>query len=464
MAVRTPPRARASAAAGALPRVLPLPLSLVLAAALPILFLHVDYQPGFTVSLGSADAHVVLADIAVAAVAVAALAAGRARGFAPLRAGAPAWSMGGLFLAMVGAASLYPRLWTSSYDWTTHVVSAGKFVEYGLLALAVPLLVRERRDLELVLASLTAWCAAAAAVGVAQILGLDILGSWGAGRRQPSFLGHYDLAALSGAALAVALVSIALGGSWRLPRGLVPVAGVAGCLGLVVSGSSAGAIGIGAAAAAALVAARRLGLGTLRRAGAVAAIAAVTIGGVLVLRSGDFNQFLRYLGVGSAEVEKENVQTYVHRTLLLYIGLRVFEDNPLAGAGWQASGKEIATYGPYLDDARREFPQAPPIAFPSPERPWGVQNAYVQALADLGLIGLVLLLATLVAGLWLAARRVAPPPAEAAPAILAACWLLVTIGTLTAVGLVAGLPLDALLWLSLGLAACAASGARLARS
>src|SRR5581483_4842555 len=143
------------------------------------------------------------------------------------------------------------------------------------------------------------------------------------------------------------------------------------------------------------------------------------------------------VGLEKAKAEKKAVQSYVQRTLLAYIGWRIFEDNPIGGAGWQASS-ELATYGPYLPAARREFPSAPAQAFPSPAHPWGVQNAYVQALSDLGAVGLLTLLGLL------------------ASALVALVALLVAMGILSALGLVAGIPLDALLWLSLGLAVHAA--------
>ena len=158
--------------------------------------------------------------------------------------------------------------------------------------------------------------------------------------------------------------------------------------------------------------------------------------------------------------ESEGVQTYVQRALLVYIGWRIFLDHPGAGAGWQASEKEPTTYQPYLADAHREFPDAPAIAFPSPAHPWGIQNAYVQALADLGVIGLVLFLGVFVAGLWTAGRAaLRAPPETAALATVAGAWLLVAMGVWSALGLVAGIPLDGLTWLALGLAAATAAGA-----
>ncbi len=183
------------------------------------------------------------------------------------------------------------------------------------------------------------------------------------------------------------------------------------------------------------------------------------------MRGGDVDQFIRFLGIRRESVSaEENVQTYVQRTMLAYIGWRIFLDHPVAGAGWQASVKEEQVYGDYLDDAKREFPDTPPLAFPSSEHPYGIQNAYVQALADLGVIGFALLLATFAAGLLLAGRAaLRGPPASMRAGAIAAAWLLLAMGTWTAVGLVAGVPLDALTWIALGLAATAASGAALAR-
>ena len=81
------------------------------------------------------------------------------------------------------------------------------------------------------------------------------------------------------------------------------------------------------------------------------------------------------------------------------------------------------------------------------------------------MIGLLLLLATFGAGLLLAGRAaVRAPPETALPGAIAAAWLLLAMGTWSAVGLVAGVPLDALTWIALGLAATAAAGATLARA
>jgi O-antigen ligase len=428
-----------------------------LAVALPLVFLHVDYQPGFTVSAGSTEAHLYLSDFAVLATGLAALAAGLRRGFSPLRAGRPIWLAGGALVFLVLAACLYPLALDETYRWRTHLVTAGKFAEYVLLALAVPLLVRSRRDLQAVLVALIAWSAAATVVGVAQFFGADLAGPWPAGRRQPSFLGHHDFAALSSAALGVAVATVALRRR-IVPPAVAAVAAVAGALGIVVSGSTAAAIGLAAGlAAAALVSAalRRL---SVRRLAVLAAIGGLVAAGVVTLRGNDYDQFLRFLGVRKEEAAtRENVQTYVHHTLLSYIGWRIFLDHPVLGAGWQASGKEPSVYLRYLPAAHREFPDAAPLSFPSRERQYGVQNGYVQALADLGAVGFVLLVGTFLTGLAIALRAALRGPPEG---LLAVFWLLAAMGIWSAVGLVAGIPLDGLTWLALGLAATAAGALR----
>src|SRR5207237_5481233 len=138
----------------------------------------------------------------------------------------------------------YPLLQDETYRWRSHLVTAGKFAEYGLLALAVPLLVRSRQRLEPALLALITWSAAATVVGVVQFFGGNLAGGWPAGRRQPSFLGHHDFAALSGAALAVALVHIAV--RQRLvPTAAAVTAAPAGTTGLIVSGSTAAPTGLG---------------------------------------------------------------------------------------------------------------------------------------------------------------------------------------------------------------------------
>jgi O-antigen ligase len=111
---------------------------------------------------------------------------------------------------------------------------------------------------------------------------------------------------------------------------------------------------------------------------------------------------------------------------------------------------------PYLDDARARYPKLPEEALPSPEHPWGVQNAYLQAAAELGSAGLLAFVAALLVPLGLA-WRIAVRAVDPTPALLPMLWLLVTMGVWLGLGIVAGIPLVALMWLSVGLAASAAA-------
>lgn len=438
---------------------------LAVAIALPPLFIHVDHQPGTTVHLGSVGAHIALSDICVLALAAVALGVGLRRNFGPLRAGRPVWIGGGALLAMVAAATLYGRAVHGDYSLGTHAVTAAKFAEYALLALAVPLLVRTLAELATVLAGFAAWSCTATVVGLIQFFGANVADAWPVGRRQPSFVGHHDFAALSGAALAIALIAIALGREWPFGRTLAVGAGLAGGLGLVLSGSSAGAIGaIVAAAVVALLVRLRSGI-TLRRVAALAAVVGVVAGGVVVLRGHDFDQFLRWVGIRPAEeTTSRDVQSYAQRTVLLYIGWRIFLDHPVGGVGWQESSRR-SSYAPYLDDARRRFPDTAERAFPAPGREYGVQNAYVQALADMGVLGLMALVAFLGAVVVVAGRlALRAAPIVSTGALVALLWLVVGAAVWSAVGLVAGIPLDALIWIAAGLAVAMAAGARNARA
>src|SRR5258708_6527492 len=118
----------------------------VVAAALPVLFLHARFQPGFSVSLASTSVDLRLSDLAVLAAAAAAVADGVRGGFAPLRRGLIVWGAAALFLAYVVLATFYPLVSSSAYPWTTHLVTAVKYAEYAVLAPAVPLLLRRRSD------------------------------------------------------------------------------------------------------------------------------------------------------------------------------------------------------------------------------------------------------------------------------------------------------------------------------
>jgi hypothetical protein len=440
-------------------RILAVPIAYVLAIAVPVIFLHVRYQPKVHVGLGSTTAGIELSDLAVLAVALAALRRGMREGFGRLRAARAVWIAGALFLAMVAAATIYPLARAAEYHFATHAVTTAKFVEYAALALAVPLLLRTRRDLDVLLWTFALWSAAATAWGLLQFAGLvNELEGKRPLQREPSFLGIHDLAALSGAALAIAFALVALGPAAPRERVLAWIAGPSGAVGLVLSGAFAGAIGIVLAAFAALAIARNAGRLRPGRALAVAATAFVAAAGVFLMRGGDVENFAHFVGIGHKHANEQDVESSIHRSLLAYIGVRIFADHPIVGVGWQGS-EEYDNYAPYLAAAHRRFPGENPRAFPSRQHAWGVQNAYLQTLTDMGVVGFALLVALFVGGLVVgvrAARRA--PPELAVPALVGVLWLLVAAGVWNGLGLVAGIPLDALTWLSFGLIAAAAAG------
>jgi hypothetical protein len=420
-------RARSMARAGFSPG------AAALALAVPFLFLHIKYQPGVRVPLGSTHLGLELSDAAVVVVALVALREGVRAGFAPLRPALPLW---------IASVALILWIFIRS-DSLVHLVTAAKFSEYALLAVSAPLILRRRSDWELVAAAIVAWSIVATCFGLLQFLGVDIADAWAAGRRQPSFLGHSDFASLSALALAIGLAALLLAGE-RI--GWAAIA--SGGLGLILSGATAGLIGIAAGTAGFLYAVsrrRRLAVRDVAVSGVVVAIVAA---GVLVLRAGDLESFLRFVHLKGRETQTANIQTYSHHALLAYVGYRIWRDHPVVGAGWQAS-TDPDVVDPELPAARKKFPDVSPLAFPTRDHEWGVQNAYVQAAADLGLLGLVLWLAPFALALVLALRANAPPGAVAAFTILSA------MGIWGGQGLVAGIPLDAATWLGFGLAATA---------
>lgn len=428
------------------------PRALLLAAAIPILFLHAYYQPGFAVNVGSTSINAYLSDFAVLAVVLTGLAVGVQSGFGQLRQGRPLWGAAIVFFLWVLAEIALGRQHDSGYPWHAHAVTAAKLVEYALLAPAVALIVRTFADLLVALWSLTLWSVFATGVGVAQFFGAPIFFAGTVARRQASFLSSGDFAALSCAVLLVGLVALGFP-RLQLGRRLAIVATTSGVLGTIIAGSLAGVLGV----MTALVVLAAVGL--LRRelvgrpVALVAGAAVIVLVGSLAIRTADLDAFARFVGAspGKQQAHPTKIQTYAHRTLLVWLGYKIWLDHPMLGVGFEGSA-EPDNFEPYIPAAHRHFPDESPNSFPSraENRRYGVQNLWVQALADLGIVGFLLTAAVFIAAAWLAARAAL---AGRRIATIALAWTAILVWLFTAQGFIAGIPLDALTWLAFGFAA-----------
>ena len=284
------------------------------ALVVPLVFLHAEYQP--SVSLGEATLY--LSDVAVLAAGAIGLYAGRRLGFGPLREGRAIWIAAAVFCAVVFASNVYGALVDDDYAFMTHFLTAAKLVEYGLLALAAPLVFRAASELTPLLWTLTAWSVAATIGAGLQFLGvLNEFEGRRPGQREPSFLGIHDLAALSGATLAVGLLALALGTGFRVSpianRSLPWIAGVAGGLGVILSGATTAVAGVVAAGVAAWLLGRR-------RALAIAAVIAVVAGGAVAIRTLDTRPLLDALGIDRPrQIETDPEASWQKRFALAYV-------------------------------------------------------------------------------------------------------------------------------------------------
>ncbi|HET8742217.1 MAG TPA: O-antigen ligase family protein [Gaiella sp.] len=422
--------------------------ALALAVAVPFLFLHATYQPTASIGVGTTSIDVTLADVAIALVIAAAVVRARREGWQPLAASRLLVGLAAAFV-LVGAVSLAtPSLLGENYPLGVHAISLAKFAWYACLLPAVLLLVRATRDAVPLLRAVVAWSAAATAWGLLQFLGIvsEFEGKR-PGQREPSFVGIHDFAALSGAALVVGAIGIVLADGRPVGRRWALAGLTAGAFGVVLSGAMTAVLGMWLAVAAVLLGAGVLRSLRPRTALAVVAVALAVTAGTAVMRADTIERFAEFVGLREKTVDT-GVESYAHRTLLAYIGGRIWLDRPLTGVGWQASSEEWA-YGPFLDDARARFPDEPAQAFPSPDHPWGIQLLYLQVAADLGVAGIAVLLALAATGIVKGVRGIRSSPV----ALAGLGWLLVTAGVWTGIGLVPGLPLDALTWIAFGLVA-----------
>ena len=432
------------------------PEAVALAVAFPALALHRDYSPDLALDVGQTAVSIGLADLALLVVTVAALSALRRGGSGPLRGALSILVPAALLLSLVALTALAGPWLSDEYPAAEKLVSAAKFLEYAALLVAVPLIVRRREDARVVVAGVLATGVAATTWGLLQLIGLlPNVDDVPAGRRMPSFAGYHDFAMISGLSLALGVAAVALGHP-RAYRAWVAVAVASGTAGAIVAGAVSTVLALLVGIAFAVVAMWSRHVISWPRLGVLGAVALALLAGSAVMRSGDIADYIGFLG-SDETTSADDVQTYSQRTVLAYIGFRIFLEHPLAGVGWQ--GSELpSNFEPVLGDARERFPEVSAEAFPSDAHRWGVQNAYVQAAADMGILGAVAAAWLALAGVIRAGRatlatRVRSPQLALAAAVAA----LVCAVEWAALGLVAGVPATAVLWLTLG--ACIAVGA-----
>ena len=110
--------------------------------------------------------------------------------------------------------------------------------------------------------------------------------------------------------------------------------------------------------------------------------------------------------------------------MLLWIGFQMWKDHPLLGVGFERSNFD---FKPYLAGGEAEVPRTSrPRRSRRRAHRWGVQNFWVELLADTGVVGFALGVATFVTGLVLALGRARQ---ASFLALVAAGFILVAVGT-----------------------------------
>ena len=356
------------------------------------------------------------------------------------------WIAAAVLLVVVMVSLSYPGLRNEPYDWHARLVSALKFCEYATLAPAVPLLLRGREGVRLVLRAVV--CGASSrppsdcSSTPVSSTRCSVADRRSASRRCSATT--ISRPCRAGPSHSASSPSYWTGKTSFGRRWLAPAL-AAGGLGVVISGAMTGVIGMWLALAVLAAAAQRHGRLVRRAATIATAVAILVTLGTAGIRGTALRDFAAFLGL-HRNVTPGAVESYAQRTVLGYIGLKIFLTEPVTGVGYQGSSDAWA-YRPQLAAAHDRFPGQPDDAFPSPKHPWGVQNLYIQTLADLGVIG-----AAALAGLFAAALAVGLRGGPAATLPLAGvAWLLVAAGVWIGIGIVPGIPLAALTWIALGL-------------
>ena len=385
-----------------------------------------------------------------------AVATGIKRGFAPLRSGRWIWAAAGAFLALDvrrGRIRSPPLRRVPVADARSDGGEVRRVRAARAGSPARPAAARRPSRAPLVASSL--WSCVATIVGLAQFLGASIFVSGRIGGRQGSFLSEADFAALSGAVLLVGIVALLDAGAraragarlhgpgLERPRRCDPRRRES----RHCSGWRRQRIVL----AAILLRRRQLTCG---------ARAPRVVGGSsrspasLALRGSDLGSFARFVGTSPQQSAGEGEDGADVRAPDLAVVDRLpdLEGPPAARGrlrGLRRARRASCRTSPRPTGASPTC--RPPPSLPPPT-PYGVQDVWVQALADLGVSGsslLITMFATVVAGsaegraIGSCERR----RSSASPGRPSLVWLW------TAQSFVAGIPLDALTWLAFGLVA-----------
>ena len=391
-------------------------------------------QPGASIGLSGTTVRVVPVDLVCAAFALVLLTVCRRELFAACRRH-----------PVLTAAAAGFCLWllaTALVNGATAFVAGVKVVEYSVIGAGVITLVdddeRFGRVLDLLLAVTI----------VADVVGLYDYAVHGAGRVD-SFLGTHDFAALATLPLLTVLAGFFAPHRWS--RRTQAIAGLAGWLGLTLTAALASLLGLylGVVVLAVLAwRAKRLAVGPA--AATLAVVVAVSVP-TLFLRHNDLG-FLHKLSGKEEKHHAEFASSWSQRLIYLYVGGRIWQAHPIAGTGWYGllPPREFARFVPA---ARRAFPDNPARYFPPVDRPYIPQQAFDQVLFELGLVGEALFLLLLGAAAAIAWRR----PRAARPARelewVPLLFLGGMVGALAGAGLFGGIPVVALMWLTLALPA-----------
>jgi hypothetical protein len=327
--------------------------------------------------------------------------------------------------------------------------AAGKLALLSVLALGAAAFVDTRARFAALATFLVSFCVVATVWGLVEFV-ID------GGKRQGSFMGEHDLAALATIVLVFGLAHVFA--SDRRPPTVALVGIGVGTIGIVLGASLASVLGlyIGAVAMVGLAFRRR----DLRRRAVVATLVICTAvtAGTYGMRSADLG-FLRAWFGPPPETPGQYAASWSQRLIFVYIGGRVFLDHPVLGTGWEGE-LPPSDYAQYLPDARRRYSDQPAHYFPQEDETFIPQQTYDQVLYQLGLVGaaLFLVLAALaVRASVIAGRGLRAGVRWAEQAFVPVAWLSAMGGAIAGAALFGGSPLAALFWLTLGIVAAAAA-------